>query len=137
MPAGNIITRVVCTVTSSAAALAGTAVEAYCEMLSAAVRQPQVRSAERHRLEFYYLGALRPPVYCASAANAMGLLHRAREALRQCLPNTLRDNSFMQCLKDDLTTKKWLTTLLHNIGKQPGRSADLLATAHALFCDLV
>lgn len=41
---------------------------------------------------------------------------RAREALRQCLPNTLRDNSFMQCLKDDLTTKKWLTTLLHNIG---------------------
>jgi hypothetical protein len=41
---------------------------------------------------------------------------RAREALRQCLPNTLRNNSFMQCLKDDLTTKKWLTTLLYNIG---------------------
>jgi hypothetical protein len=47
-------------------------------------------------------------------------LHRAREALRQCLPNTLRDNSFMQCLKDDLTTKKWLTTLLHNIGACDG-----------------
>ena len=45
---------------------------------------------------------------------------RAREALRQCLPTTLRDNSFMQCLKDDLTTKKWLTTLLHNIGAADG-----------------
>jgi len=26
----------------------------------------------------------------------------------------------MQCLKDDLTTKKWLTTLLHNIGAADG-----------------
>mmetsp|Transcript_18266 Transcript_18266/g.30018 ORF Transcript_18266/g.30018 Transcript_18266/m.30018 type:complete len:316 (+) Transcript_18266:38-985(+) len=41
---------------------------------------------------------------------------RAREALRQCLPETLRDATFSQALKDDPTTKRWLTTLLFNLG---------------------
>ncbi|KAJ1342418.1 cell differentiation protein rcd1 [Batrachochytrium salamandrivorans] len=31
---------------------------------------------------------------------------RAREALRQCLPDPLRDNTFAQILKDDITTKR-------------------------------
>ena len=40
---------------------------------------------------------------------------RAREALRQCLPDALRDATFSACLKDDVTTKRWLTQLLFNI----------------------
>ena len=40
---------------------------------------------------------------------------RAREALRQCLPDALRDSTFTNCLKDDVTTKRWLTQLLFNI----------------------
>ena len=34
---------------------------------------------------------------------------RAREALRQCLPDPLRDATFSQILKDDITTKRYLT----------------------------
>ena len=40
---------------------------------------------------------------------------RAREALRQGLPDALRDATFSSCLKDDVTTKRWLTQLLFNI----------------------
>lgn len=43
---------------------------------------------------------------------------RAREALRQCLPDALRDNTFSNALKDDPTTKRWLTQLLFNITEQ-------------------
>lgn len=44
---------------------------------------------------------------------------RAREALRQCLPDVLRDATFSACLKDDVTTKRWLTQLLFNITSSP------------------
>ncbi|CAI5762755.1 CCR4-NOT transcription complex subunit 9 [Podarcis lilfordi] len=37
---------------------------------------------------------------------------RAREALRQCLPDQLKDTTFAQVLKDDTTTKRWLAQLL-------------------------
>jgi CCR4-NOT transcription complex subunit 9 len=37
---------------------------------------------------------------------------RAREALRQCLPEPLRDATFSQALKDDMTTKRCLAQLL-------------------------
>jgi CCR4-NOT transcription complex subunit 9 len=40
---------------------------------------------------------------------------RAREALRQCLPDSLRDQSFSTALKDDVTVKRWLSQLLQNI----------------------
>ena len=43
---------------------------------------------------------------------------RAREALRQCLPDALRDSTFSNALKDDPTTKRWLTQLLFNITEQ-------------------
>lgn len=42
-------------------------------------------------------------------------LPRAREALRQCLPEQLKDSTFAATLKDDSTTKKWLSQLLHNL----------------------
>jgi CCR4-NOT transcription complex subunit 9 len=41
---------------------------------------------------------------------------RAREALRQCLPNSLRDDTFASALRDDLTVKKWLSQLLQVVG---------------------
>eukprot|EP00887_Chlorella_sp_A99_P001454 scaffold8.g1454.t1 len=41
---------------------------------------------------------------------------RAREALRQCLPDLLRNPQFTACLKDDLTTRRWLAQLLINVG---------------------
>jgi len=37
---------------------------------------------------------------------------RAREALRQCLPGALRDDTFGAVLRDDATVKKWLAQLL-------------------------
>ncbi|KAI8992018.1 cell differentiation family, Rcd1-like-domain-containing protein [Mycotypha africana] len=40
---------------------------------------------------------------------------RAREALRQCLPEPLRDTTFHQILKDDLATKRCLGQLLLNL----------------------
>ncbi len=40
---------------------------------------------------------------------------RAREALRQCLPDPLRDATFSIVLKDDMTTKRCLATLLMNL----------------------
>ncbi|KAI9005298.1 hypothetical protein BC832DRAFT_531449 [Gaertneriomyces semiglobifer] len=40
---------------------------------------------------------------------------RAREALRQCLPEPLRDTTFTQTLRDDVTTKRCLQHLLLNL----------------------
>ncbi|KAJ8102906.1 putative cell differentiation protein rcd1 [Lipomyces tetrasporus] len=40
---------------------------------------------------------------------------RAREALRQCLPEPLRDATFSLALRDDATTKRCLTQLLVNL----------------------
>ncbi|XP_037803527.1 CCR4-NOT transcription complex subunit 9 [Penaeus vannamei] len=40
---------------------------------------------------------------------------RAREALRQCLPDQLKDQTFGACLKDDKSTKHWLQQLLANL----------------------
>lgn len=37
---------------------------------------------------------------------------RSREALRQCLPDPLRDHTFANVLKEDQTTKRWLNQLM-------------------------
>merc|ERR1711977_30370 len=47
---------------------------------------------------------------------------RAREALRQCLPEQFRDSTFSVVLKEDQATKVWLGKLLSNVsegGPQP------------------
>lgn len=44
---------------------------------------------------------------------------RAREALRQCLPDQLKDNTFANCLKDDNSTNHWLSQLLKNLENTP------------------
>ncbi|KAF7430568.1 Cell differentiation protein rcd1 [Pleurotus ostreatus] len=42
---------------------------------------------------------------------------RAREALRACLPEPLRDQTFSSLLKGDMVTKRCLTTLLNNLNE--------------------
>jgi CCR4-NOT transcription complex subunit 9 len=44
---------------------------------------------------------------------------RSREALRQCLPDPLRDGTFATVLKDDQTTKRWLGQLLITLAEPP------------------
>ncbi|KAL7529570.1 hypothetical protein ACHAWF_003030, partial [Thalassiosira exigua] len=44
---------------------------------------------------------------------------RARDALRQALPATLRDNTFERALQNDITVKKWLGQLLAAVGPPP------------------
>lgn len=41
---------------------------------------------------------------------------RARDALRQALPSSLRDDTFGNALRDDMTVKKWLSQLLNVVG---------------------
>jgi len=45
---------------------------------------------------------------------------RAREALRQCLPDHLKDSTFATCLKEDNSTKRWLAQLLKNLESSAG-----------------
>lgn len=40
---------------------------------------------------------------------------RAREALKQCLPNELKDSTFANGLREDKSTKNWLNQLLKNL----------------------
>lgn len=42
---------------------------------------------------------------------------RAREALKACLPDPLRDQTFSVLLKGDMVTKRCLTTLLNNLNE--------------------
>lgn len=63
-----------------------------------------------------------PPVCCFSLriqipANRVSLSDnaRAREALRQCLPEPLRDATFSSVLRDDAATKRCLAQLLINL----------------------
>lgn len=46
-------------------------------------------------------------------------IHRAREALRACLPKALQDNTFNPLLKGDMVTKRCLQTLLMNLNERP------------------
>ncbi|PIK49591.1 putative cell differentiation protein RCD1-like [Apostichopus japonicus] len=44
---------------------------------------------------------------------------RARGALRQCLPDQLKDTTFANVLKDDNSTKRWLAQLIKNLSEAP------------------
>lgn len=43
--------------------------------------------------------------------------NRAREALRACLPEALRDHTFTNLLRGDIVTKKCLTSLISNLDR--------------------
>jgi CCR4-NOT transcription complex subunit 9 len=47
--------------------------------------------------------------------NSLSDNNRAREALRQCLPEPLRDHTFSSVLRDDAATKRCLAQLLINL----------------------
>ena len=54
---------------------------------------------------------------------------RAREALRQCLPEPLRDTTFSSVLRDDAATKRCLAQLLINLSDnvlEPPHNQQLL-----------
>lgn len=42
-------------------------------------------------------------------------MHRAREVLRDCLPEALRSQAFASILRSEEAVQRWLTTLLKNI----------------------
>ena len=49
---------------------------------------------------------------------------RAREALRQCLPEPLRDATFSPVLRDDAATKRCLAQLLINLSDSVGETVN-------------
>jgi hypothetical protein len=54
------------------------------------------------------------------------LVRRARDALRQCLPEALRtDQTFHNLLKDDQTIQRWLNQLLINLADTTSRHDGL------------
>jgi CCR4-NOT transcription complex subunit 9 len=53
---------------------------------------------------------------------------RAREALKTCLPQSLRDNTFGPHLHNDPTVQKWLSQLLQVVG-QNADGSDAASTA--------
>ncbi|POM64608.1 Cell differentiation protein rcd1 [Phytophthora palmivora] len=57
----------------------------------------------------------------------MGLT--AKEALRQCLPEALRNHTFDEGLKDDATTSRWLAQLLYNISTEASVGAGAVQGA--------
>lgn len=52
---------------------------------------------------------------CANIRVRLSDNARAREALRQCLPEPLRDATFSSVLRDDAATKRCLAQLLINL----------------------
>jgi CCR4-NOT transcription complex subunit 9 len=50
--------------------------------------------------------------------------NRARQALRQCLPEPLRDATFSNVLRDDAATKRCLAQLLINLSDPVGGEAE-------------
>lgn len=60
-------------------------------------------------------------IYNDNVINSIWNINRAREALRQCLPDQLRDSTFAACLQEDKSTKHWLALLITNL--EPGSAA--------------
>jgi len=54
---------------------------------------------------------------------------RARDALRNSLPSSLRDDTFGNALRDDQTVKKWLAQLLSVVGQPDAPGAGQATTA--------
>jgi Cell differentiation family, Rcd1-like len=55
---------------------------------------------------------------------------RAKDALRQCLPDALRDQSFAAVLRSEESVQRWLAHLLKNLSEQgPPTASPSLAPA--------
>lgn len=66
---------------------------------------------------YHYCLPLLLPLYYVMIVCKSVFVYRAREALRQCLPDQLKDLTFQNCLKDDTTTKRWLVQLQQNLSE--------------------
>lgn len=64
------------------------------------------------RLIFLYAGSM---IVLTLIFDRLSDNARAREALRQCLPEPLRDATFSSVLRDDAATKRCLAQLLINL----------------------
>lgn len=58
---------------------------------------------------------------------------RAREALRQCLPEPLRDATFSSVLRDDAATKRCLAQLLINLSDNMVESNNHQVCSRSLY----
>ncbi|KAG9447620.1 hypothetical protein H6P81_013748 [Aristolochia fimbriata] len=52
---------------------------------------------------------------------------RACEALKNCLPEMLRDGTFNSCLNEDVATRRWLQQLIQNVRGSRGGVDHMLA----------
>lgn len=52
-------------------------------------------------------------------------IHRAREALRQCLPEALKDQTFYNAIKGEESVQRWLVLLVKNVSDNPGPIATI------------
>lgn len=55
---------------------------------------------------------------------------RARDALRHCLPEQLWDPAFTSCLREDASTKRWLSQLMFAVGVDPGAQGQQMQQQH-------
>lgn len=49
---------------------------------------------------------------------------RARDALKQCLPEALKDQTFASTIMAEESVQRWLTLLLKNLGTEPSASTS-------------
>lgn len=84
-------------------------------MVNQLVEQQTVRLLKHVVRCFLRYVALNPPVRHQANTNSLSDNARAREALRQCLPEPLRDATFSSVLRDDAATKRCLAQLLINL----------------------
>lgn len=49
----------------------------------------------------------------------MKVFRRAKDALKQCLPDSLKDQTFAAALATEDSVQKWLALLLKNINESP------------------
>jgi hypothetical protein len=83
----------------------------------------------RRAFFFLFQKCLVDCLYKILISNIQYLTFRAREALRQCLPEPLRDATFAHVLKDDPNTKRCLSQLLFALSDSSNNSSNATANA--------
>lgn len=84
-------------------------------MVTQLVEQQTVRLLKHVVRCFLRWGILSKVKSCCSHVARLSDNARAREALRQCLPEPLRDATFQSVLRDDAATKRCLAQLIINL----------------------
>uniref|UniRef100_A0A3Q7J5N7 Cell differentiation protein rcd1 n=1 Tax=Solanum lycopersicum TaxID=4081 RepID=A0A3Q7J5N7_SOLLC len=75
-----------------------------------------LRLSDNPSFVMYKISGLMPRLVDAFELMLMCIVYvRACDALRNGLPDMLRDNTFSTCLRDDPTTRRWLQQLINNV----------------------